>query len=65
MLPMNGRTSVATNEPPLDEAELEGLDRDDDSAGRPDPAGGGCMRLGWGCLPVLVGGMVLVPGLLL
>lgn len=22
---------------------------------------GGCMNLGWGCLPVLVGGMVALP----
>jgi hypothetical protein len=33
-----------------------------DSAGRPDPAGGGCLRLGWGCLPVIVGAMLIVPG---
>ena len=35
-----------------------------DTAGKPDPAGGGCLSLGWGCLPVLVAGMLLVPGAL-
>jgi len=35
-----------------------------DHAGAPDPAGGGCFRLGWGCLPVLAGVMIL-PGWLL
>lgn len=34
----------------------------EDHAGRPDPAGGGCLRLGWGCLPVVIGAMLIVPG---
>ncbi len=29
----------------------------------PDPAKGGCLRLGWGCLPVLAGAMLLPAGL--
>lgn len=33
-----------------------------DHAGTPDPRGGGCLRLGWGCLPVLIGGLLLMPG---
>jgi hypothetical protein len=24
-----------------------------DGSNEPDPAGGGCLRFGWGCLPVL------------
>ncbi len=26
----------------------------------PDPARGGCLKLGWGCLPIL-GGLMLIP----
>lgn len=33
-----------------------------DTAGTPNPAGGGCLRLGWGCLPVVVGTLLLMPG---
>lgn len=33
-------------------------------AGEPDPRGGGCLKLGWGCLPVLAG-VMLLPGSLL
>ena len=35
-----------------------------DHAGTPDPRGGGCLRLGWGCLPVLAG-ILLIPGVTL
>ena len=34
------------------------------SAGRADPEGGGCLKLGWGCLPVIAA-VLLVPGILL
>lgn len=34
-----------------------------ESVGTPDPAGGGCMKLGWGCLPV-VAAMLALPGYL-
>jgi hypothetical protein len=27
----------------------------------PDPAGGGCLKYGWGCLPMFAGLLVLVP----
>lgn len=33
-------------------------------AGAPDPERGGCMRLGWGCLP-LIGAVALLPAGLL
>jgi hypothetical protein len=26
-----------------------------------EPEGGGCLRLGWGCLPVLIAGIGLIP----
>ena len=41
---------------------IEMPEPESDSPGRPDPAGGGCLRLGWGCLPVIVGAMLIVPG---
>ena len=31
-------------------------------AGIPAPRGGGCLRLGWGCVTLLIGGLLLVPG---
>jgi hypothetical protein len=34
-----------------------------DGSSEADPAGGGCMRFGWGCLPVL-GGVMILPALL-
>ena len=30
-------------------------------AGEPDPRGGGCLKLGWGCLPMVVAGVGLLP----
>jgi hypothetical protein len=29
----------------------------------PDPARGGCLKFGWGCLPVLLGVMLIPAGL--
>jgi hypothetical protein len=29
----------------------------------PDPARGGCLKFGWGCLPVLLGLMLIPAGL--
>ena len=31
----------------------------------PDPAHGGCLKLGWGCIPVLMLFVLVPPGLLL
>jgi hypothetical protein len=54
---------VAINE---DAGPGEGIETptggESDHAGTPDPSGGGCLKLGWGCLPVLVGSALLVPG---
>lgn len=33
-----------------------------DHAGAPNPSGGGCFSLGWGCLPVLITGLLVMPG---
>lgn len=30
-----------------------------DSVGRADPDGGGCLKLGWGCLPLMAALMLL------
>jgi hypothetical protein len=37
----------------------------DSHAGAPDPERGGCMRLGWGCLPLIGVAALLPAGLLL
>ena len=50
-------------EPGLD-APPHALDSEPSDSGAGDPARGGCMKLGWGCLPVLVGAMLLPAGLL-
>ena len=34
------------------------------NSSEPDPAAGGCMRFGWGCLPVLIGAVAHPAGLL-
>jgi hypothetical protein len=36
------------------------LDNEPQGSSTPDPARGGCLKLGWGCLPV-VAGLLLVP----
>ena len=35
----------------------------DETVGTPDPQGGGCMKLGWGCLPVIAA-VAALPGYL-
>ncbi|QIK77768.1 hypothetical protein G7077_01400 [Sphingomonas piscis] len=34
-----------------------------DNTGEPDPVGGGCLKLGWGCLPLVAGIVIAVPTL--
>ena len=36
------------------------FDNEAPNSAMPDPARGGCMKFGWGCLPVLVG-LTLIP----
>jgi hypothetical protein len=52
------------------EASAPGLDAPPDApgsepsgSGMPDPARGGCLKFGWGCLPVAVGAMLIPAGL--
>jgi hypothetical protein len=47
-LPPSGRANVATNDP-------------QDSSERPMSENGGCLNLGWGCLPVLIATFGFVP----
>ena len=46
------------NAPGLD-APPHAQDQEASGSGTPDPAQGGCMKLGWGCLPVLAGAMLI------
>jgi hypothetical protein len=50
------------NEPGLD-APPHAHDNEAPGSGAADPARGGCMKLGWGCLPVLLGAMLIPAGL--
>jgi hypothetical protein len=57
---------VAINENPGPGEGVEQPTGDDTAhTGAPDPAGGGCFRLGWGCLPVIAGVLALPGSLLL
>jgi len=38
-------------------------DNEPGGSGTPDPARGGCLKFGWGCLPVLLGVMLIPAGL--
>ncbi|HEX8449676.1 MAG TPA: hypothetical protein VF652_08805 [Allosphingosinicella sp.] len=42
------------------EAPPHALDNEPPGSGAADPARGGCLKFGWGCLPVLLG-FVLIP----
>ncbi|HEX8527522.1 hypothetical protein [Allosphingosinicella sp.] len=42
------------------DAPPHALDNEPSGSGMPDPARGGCLKFGWGCLPVLLG-FVLIP----
>jgi hypothetical protein len=55
----------------ITEAQSPGLDSPPTSpgaepsgSGMPDPARGGCLKMGWGCLPVLLGFLLIPTGLL-
>jgi hypothetical protein len=43
------------------EAGSGATETDSGDAFKAKPEGGGCLNLGWGCLPVLVAGLTLVP----
>ncbi len=51
-----------------EETTVGGIVEPDDSDSErldatPDPQRGGCLNFGWGCLPVLAGGMLIGPTL--
>ncbi len=60
---------MATNDPlnePASSADAgSGSDGHGGGVGEPDPAGGGCLKLGWGCLPVMLGAAILLPSLII
>lgn len=41
------------------EASPHASDTEPSDSNEPDPARGGCMRFGWGCLPVVAGVLML------
>jgi hypothetical protein len=45
------------------ESPPHALDTEPQGSGAADPARGGCLKFGWGCLPVLVGFALLPTGL--
>jgi hypothetical protein len=51
--PRSGSPNVATND-----------DDGAESVGRADPGGGGCLKFGWGCLPLLAAVLLLPPWLM-
>ena len=59
-----GPEKQTTAESPSLESGPEAMDNGT-AAGEPDPARGGCMRFGWGCLPVVAGLVIAVPSGLL
>ncbi|TFI57336.1 hypothetical protein E2493_15855 [Sphingomonas parva] len=43
------------------EAPPGARDTEPSGSATPDPARGGCLRLGWGCLPLLIGATLIPP----
>jgi hypothetical protein len=50
-------------EPPGIGAPPHAQDGEPPDSAAADPARGGCLKLGWGCLPVLLGAMLIPTGL--
>ena len=59
----SGGDKVTEMAGPGTEAPPGALDNESASSGTPDPARGGCLKFGWGCLPLLAGVMLLPAGL--
>ena len=57
-----GKVTVASE--PGHNAPPHAQDNEAPGSMTPDPARGGCLKLGWGCLPVLIGVVLLPVGLL-
>jgi hypothetical protein len=47
------------------ESSPHAQDSEPSDSNEPDPARGGCLRFGWGCLPVVAAVMMLPAGFLL
>ncbi len=58
-----GPGKVTESRPAGLEAPPHALDGEPSGSGMPDPARGGCLKFGWGCLPVLLGLMLIPAGL--
>lgn len=48
-------------EPEALEAGPDSFNQEPGGSAAPDAARGGCMRFGWGCLPILIGVVLAVP----
>lgn len=58
-----GPDKVTQVSPPGLEAAPHALDTESSQSGMPDPARGGCLKFGWGCLPAMLGLMLIPAGL--
>lgn len=59
-----GPVKVTEMSPAGLEAPPKALNSEPPGSGMPDPARGGCLKFGWGCLPVLLGFILVPAGLL-
>ncbi len=59
----SGPEKVTEAQAPGLDAPPHAQDQEPAGAGAADPARGGCMKLGWGCLPLVAGAMLLPAGL--
>lgn len=59
----SGRDKITESVSPDLNAAPGALDNEAGQSGTPDPARGGCLKFGWGCLPVLLGVMMIPAGL--
>ncbi|HEX8511732.1 MAG TPA: hypothetical protein VF688_01355 [Allosphingosinicella sp.] len=58
-----GPDKVTEMAPPGLDAPPNAQDGEPSGSGAADPARGGCLKFGWGCLPVLLGFMLIPAGL--
>jgi hypothetical protein len=60
----NGNGEATEARPPGVDAPPHAQDGEPSGPGAPDPGRGGCLKLGWGCLPVLAVAALFPAGLL-
>lgn len=58
-----GPDKVTEMAPPGLDAPPNAQDDEASGSGAADPARGGCLKMGWGCLPALLGFMLIPAGL--